>query len=169
MKRLYVAAWMLILASVGWAGETYLGTIRVYDGGTSNNCETTMLDAGRRSDGGLLTPDGGPTDRLYANIPFAIPGYPSGAPITMVCDNDVVSLPNRRYCDAGECPPWYTAQWLPTSTTSISFTYPALLGYQLTDGGLASETRTCSGGVVSIAPLSGLSATCKIFSRLGNE
>lgn len=156
----------LALSAGVLAGEKYLGTIYVYDGGTSNNCETTTLDAGLFADGGVFG-DGG---LLYANASFSIPASPSGQPITVVCPTNVYTLPDVRGCDAGRCPPWYAGQWLPTTTTPIvAFSYTAFTGSLFSDAGLASETRTCSGGLVAISPMDGGYAACQIFTRSGNE
>jgi hypothetical protein len=171
MKRvLSGVAVMLVLASAGaqaqFRGERYLGTINVFDGGSSNNCETTTLDAGRLSDGGLVTPDGGATDTLFANAGFAIPSSSAGYPITVVCATDVRTLTGVRTCTAATCPPWFAAQWLPTGTTPIvSYNFTSFTGALLTDGGLESTTATCSGGLVAIMPLDGGSAQCQVFAR----
>lgn len=170
---LALAAVFLALATSlpALAGENlYLGTIFVYDGGTSNNCETTTRAAGREWDGGTIS-DGGSTDFLYTNAGFALPASYSGQPVTQVCATDVRTLTGVRGCDAGRCPPWYATQWLPTTLTPITaYSYTAYTGALFFDAGLAFTTNTCSGGLIAISVAPGNSyAECQIYGRSGNE
>ncbi len=158
----------LLLPLDVWAGELYLGTIFVTDGGTANNANTTVTDAGRDGDGGLII-DGGVYATRYVSAAFAIPVNPGK--ITLQEQNRAsfvgVQVPA---CDAGRCLSLAAAEKFPTSTgAAITVVYSAASQNLLYDAGINYTSITYTGGVVSVAPVSGCCVAVDVYSRNGAE
>jgi hypothetical protein len=144
MKKLLALA---LLSTAAFAGEAYLGTIRVFDGGTSNNAQTTLADGGS-----------------FVLAGFAIP---VGAKISLQARQDVYVGTGVQGCDAGRCLRLPAEYLLPTST-GTSPTY-LRFSYTLPDAG-TSTTGSYNGGVVAVAPTDGgVTATVDVYLRNGNE
>ncbi len=183
MRKLRVAAQLLGVAVIAlawlatfatfipsaWAGELYLGTIYVTDGGTANNANTTVTDAGRDGDGGLII-DGGVYATRHVSAAFAIPVNPGK--ITLQEQNRAsfvgVQVPA---CDAGRCLSLAVAEKFPTSTGSaITVVYSAASQNLLYDAGVNYTSITYTGGVVSVAPAVGACCVAvDVYSRNGAE
>lgn len=144
-------------ASQAWAGEHWLGTIRVWDGGSSNNCETSVLSI----DGGSYN----------TGTPFQT--IPGPGPISVQCVTDAFIGTDVRYCDAGNCLRLGAGLLLPTTTSTIRspYTFNLQTGYAATDGGNQGTTSTtCNSGMVAIGCTDGgRYCECSVYSRLGNE
>ncbi len=166
MRRLVLLA--VCGATAAWAGERYLGTLYVRDGGSTNNAETTRLGTGIQGDGGLVVADGGATDSLYSRASFVVP---SNAKLSLQCRGDSYVGVDVRGCDAGRCLRLPGEYLLPTSTgEQKTFTVTYFTGVVNYDGGLATATATYSGGLVAASPCDGgASLTCDVFSRSGTE
>ncbi len=157
-------ALLLVTGCIGsaLAGEMYLGTIYVVDGGTANNANTTKVDAG-------FTADGGASSDRYVAGGFAIPAQ---SKITLQEQTRTALVgANVATCDAGRCLLLSIAQIFPSSTgpavnVGVSTTSPVLLS----DAGLSITTSTYRGGVVSVAPVGGACCVAvDVYSRSGTE
>ncbi len=159
MKKLVLVA--LLVSSVAF-GLDKLGTIYVTDGGTSNNVVTTVRDAGRQADGGIIS-DGGSTDFLWAGAGFTVKvgTYP-----VVECRQDCHVNTDVYGCDAGMCPRIYGESLMqPYVAHSKSLTYTRYTGVVQSDGGLAATTSFYSGGFIAVSPADGGAAcTCEVWA-----
>lgn len=134
---------LALLATSAWAGEQLLGVILVSDGGTANNASTGYGSAG--------CVVGGACYQAFR--------VPAPSPLSVQCDQAASVVVNKALADAGEGIQVGALQFLTTST-AVTPCRVALLP----DGG------SYVGGCVAIAPAAGAaSATCRVWSRQGNE
>lgn len=172
MRLLLVVAALALLPSCSsaWAGESYLGTIYVWDGGSANNATTTVPDAGRDVDGGLIT-DGGATQVRWVSAGFVIP------------TQNKISLQDQTYdslvgtgipacTSTAKCLRLGRGQLLPSSTGSAAnpVTVTSASTNLLSDGGINYVTSTYNGGLVSVAAVDGGCCVAEdVYLRNGNE
>lgn len=135
--------------SVAHAGEKYLGSLVVSDGGTvANPC----------SGWGAYKGDAGAF------------GLPSLALVTIQCDGIAYVLTDVAGCDAGRCV--YLAANTPFPTSVNGAKSLACKAFA-SDGGVAGHAVTYSGGWLAMSPdyAAGASTvtTCKVFDRSGKE
>ncbi len=167
MKRStrFLAVFVVILSVASALADPYLGTITVSDGGTANNINTTCLDAGRRSDGGIAS-DGGVTDFLYAGCGFDIA---PGTILTVQCRGDTHVNTDVSTCAMYTCPKIYAEQWLtmPVSRSQRGYSFTRYDGTLAANGTtLNSATVNYSNGLVSIIPADGgTTASCSIYAQ----
>lgn len=138
-----------VVATVAWAGESgtatspLLGKLVVSDAGTTTN----------RCTGWAAYAGGGA---------FVVPPL---AKISVQCDSAAYFLTDVAGCDAGNCVKLAADQFF-TSTINGSKT---LTCYAFnSDAGIIGVPVTYTGGWVSMAPV-GASATCRVWSRKGDE
>ncbi len=155
---------MSVFRSHEAAADPYLGTINVFDGGTVNNVTTTVRDAGRQPDAGIIS-DGGATDTIYQSNAFYV------APkqwYTVQCRQDCYVNGDTPTCDAGVCPRLYAEQWLsePTSLTYASYSYTIFSGIVENDGGFRTDAGSYTGGLIAISPTDGgATCNCQVFAQ----
>lgn len=157
MKRILktgaVVGGALLTLSLAYAGEgpngRPLGTILASDAGTSNNFNTGYLTAGCSTTIGTC-------DQAFK--------IPTGALISVQCDQSAVVSVNNCYTDAGVGVKVAADQFFTSSVAPQNIKCPGI-GGRTDDAG-----TTFIGGVVSIAPGVGLSlARCRVYERRGNE
>ncbi len=98
--------------------------------------------------------DTGYFDSTAPNSSFALKG---NSKITLQCDQAAWVTSERKSCDAGNCLKVAADEKFPTSTNALTLVSPTM------DGG------SYSGGVVGVAPVSGVVLTCRVFERTGTE
>ncbi len=150
---------LLLAASVAWAGETFLGTILVSDGGSVSNATTGYGSAGCGT--------GGACAQAFR--------VPTATPISIQAITACTVVVNSSFADAGNGVQLTAGQFFTSSTA----TTPVTVWPINPDGGTINshgqwggvpDGGTYTGGIVSIAPAAGAaSAQVTVFSRLGNE
>ena len=169
----------LVFCPLAFAGEDYLGTIFVTDGGQASNVSTTLPDAGRLLDGGLQSAaDGGANPTRWFSAGFAIP---AATRISVQCRDNAhvgVNVENGSChapvgsTDRTNCPRIVAETLFPTSTgtTSKNRSVTCIQPNLLADAGVNSLTCNYVGGVVTVAPADGgVSAVCDVYTRDGRE
>ncbi len=146
MRNLVVL--VVLLAVSAWAGEAFIGSIYVSDGGTVSNATTGYGSAGcsKQTD----SAGAGACDQAF---PIG-----QGIKLTIRCPDAALFSANRNTTDAGIGLPLAVDEKFPTSTSN------APCSISLPDGG------NYVGGCVSIAPAPGAAAArCRVFVRAGTE
>ncbi len=148
MKRLGLAA-LALWATSAWAGETLVGTLKVYDGGVVTN-------------------------RTNGYVAYACPANATGgcfvltpkSKITVQCDDAAAFLTDVATVTVSS---GLVLNPLEKFSTSINTNKNLTAGANNSDGGTVGISVTYNGGWVAMASSDGGNRVCKVFSTNGTE